>query len=155
MLNWIKNHKIFALITGLVLLIGLNIWIFGSNFIDQKNLLTESQLQEYNHQLSEIADQASKITSRQSSKPLSQQQLHQSLQPLQFQADQIILTLKTSNYPKTLSPNVDESLQLAEILSFTLHNYELQTQSALSSASVSQVFQQTSVNAANLAKQSE
>ena len=65
MITWTKQHKIFILVIVLFILVGLNAWVFGSNFIGQKQLLTANQLEQYNQQLSQLADQASKFANRQ------------------------------------------------------------------------------------------
>lgn len=147
----LTNHpKIVVLGLGLFVLIGLNVWLFGSNFITTKQLLTAEQIHQHNQQLSQIANQASQFTSRLSTKPLPSEQVASTLNPLQHQADEIVLRLQTAEYPKSLNDEVEQSLKLAQVLSFTLHNYQLQPSTALSSANISQVFHQASINAANL-----
>jgi hypothetical protein len=150
MTSWAKQHKILLLVIGLLVLVGLNAWIFGSNFINQKQLLSAKQLQQYNQQLSQLADQASKFAHRQSSKPLSSEQAADTLDPIQHSVDEVILRLQTASYPTTLNDQVEQSLKLAQVLSFTLHNYQLQPTTPLSSASTSQVFHQASMNALEL-----
>ncbi len=147
MITWVKQHKIVLLVLSLLVLIGLNSWLFGSNFIHQKQLLSEKQLQQYNQQLSQLADQASKFANRQSSKPLSQDRMADILDPIQHQVDEVILRLQTASYPTTLNDRVGQSLQLAQVLSFTLRNFQLQPTTPLQSASTAQVFHQASMNA--------
>ena len=149
-MNWIKRHKILILSASLIALLGVNIWLFGDNFITKNQLLTEAQLNEHNNTLSEIAQEASQIANRQSLKPLPDDSVIAVLDPLQHRADEIVLRLQTASYPVELDERVEQSLKLAQVLSFTLHNYELQPSTALSSANMSQVLHQTSVNAANL-----
>lgn len=149
-MNWIKRHKILILSASLIALLGVNIWLFGDNFITKNQLLTEAQLNEHNNTLSEIAQEASQIANRQSLKPLPDDSVIAVLDPLQHRADEIVLRLQTASYPVELDERVEQSLKLAQVLSFTLHNYELQPSTALSSANMSQVLHQTSLNAANL-----
>lgn len=150
MITWAKQHKIFILVFVLLILAGLNTFVFGSNFISQKQLITDEHIKEYNQNLSQLADQASKFTSRQASKPLAKEQVESNLDPIQHQVDEIILQLETSRYPKDLNTEVEQTLKLAQVLSFTLHNYQLQPNSSLNSASTSQVFHQASLNALEL-----
>ena len=150
MITWAKQHKIFILVIVLFILVGLNAWVFGANFIGQKQLLTAKQLEQYNQQLSQLADQASKFANRQATKPLPDDQATSTLDPLQHQVDEIVLRLQTASYPTNLDQQVEQSLKLAQVLSFTLHTYQLQPFTPLSSASTSQVFHQASVNALEL-----
>lgn len=150
MTTWAKQHKILLLAIVLFVLVGLNSWIFGSHFLNQKQLLTDKQLTQYNHDLSQLADKAAKFANRQSTKPLSQDQIVTVLSPTQHEVDEIILRLQTASYPSELNDEVEQTLKLAQVLSFTLHNYQLQPVTPLSSASTSQVFHQASMNALEL-----
>ena len=120
-MNWIKRHKILILSASLIALLGVNIWLFGDNFITKNQLLTEAQLNEHNNTLSEIAQEASQIANRQSLKPLPDDSVIAVLDPLQHRADEIVLRLQTASYPVELDDRVEQSLKLAQVLSFTLH----------------------------------
>ena len=152
MLQWTKNHKLITLGLGLTLIVLMiaNIWLFGSNFLLNSSLVSEEKLFEYNQTLSQTAEEASELASRNAEKPLTAEQVDQAIHPLLRQTDQIIAHLQTADYPTSLKAEVDATLELAEVLSFTLNSYKLKPTSELSSAHISQVFRQAAINAANL-----
>ena len=150
MLTWARQHAVWLLFAGLVILLSANAWLFVPRFVLQQQKLTGSNLQGEAQQIANVAnegaDWATAIASGKTDPGNSK------LAAIQQQADDIVVHLQHAPYEVSLNDKVQQYLQLAQVISFTLHDVKFSMSDSLKMSRTAQILRQAAQTAATLPK---
>jgi hypothetical protein len=140
------RHHAWLLFIGLMLLLLANTWLFLPRYVLDRQKMTADDLRGQMEQLQAVAQDGASVLSNLASDPSSTTAL-QSLEVVQQRADDIVVALQHAPYEVSLDDEVHERLELAQVVSFTLHDASFRTKDALTMSRTSQVLSKAAVSA--------
>lgn len=150
MITWGRQHAVWLLFTGLVLLLAANAWLFVPRYLLQQQKLTSPNLQSTAQAMAAIAnDGADWAAAIAAGKPDPN---NAKLMSIQQRADDIVVHLQHAPYEVSIDDKVQQYLQLAQVISFTLHDAKFSIADNLKMSRTSQILRQAAQTASTLPK---
>lgn len=153
MTTWRKHQKLYILSGFLLLLLIANLVLFVPRYVHQSRLLTPAELTADSRELEQIANDGSTLSQQISQHQLTSSQQQQKYDSLLRQLDNLVVRLQTAPHVLSLEDQTKQTLQLAQIISFTLRDLRVQPPGQtldLKAANTAQVLTQAANTAANL-----
>lgn len=149
-MSWIRQRAAWLLFIGLVALLIANAWLFLPRFVLQQQTLTAADLRSQAEQLRAVALDGAAITSSIASSKMNSQK-SSVLSKVQQRSDDIVVTLQHAPYEVPLNDKVQQCLELAQVVSFTLRDASFNTDDNLKMSRTSQILNKAATSAETLA----
>lgn len=153
MMNWRLHRKLIILVIALCVLLAANLVLFVPRFVHQSRLLTATELNQDSQQLRQIAQAGAILSQKISQHTISPTDQEQTFNHLLRQTDDLIVRLQTAPHVIPLEDQAKQTLELAQIISFTLRDLQVQPPSQtrdLKAANTAQVLDQAANTASTL-----
>jgi hypothetical protein len=151
MTRWILKHKTLVLFLALGIIAAGNLALFLPRYLHQSRLISQQELREHAVSLSQIADQGANISNAAAKGNKYDADERQRLATLVNDADSIVLRLQSARHVVPLENQTKETLQLAQIISFALHEVHFSPTDWHKSAKSAQVLRTAQATADGLA----
>ena len=148
---WVHRHHAWLLFIGLLVLLLANAWLFLPRYVLDQQKLTADDLRQQMTQLQAIAQDGANVTGKLAADPVSPE-ARQTLKDIQQRADDVVVELQHAPYEVTLNSQVQERLELAQIISFTLHDAGFNNDDSLKMSRTSQVLAKAASSADSLSR---
>jgi hypothetical protein len=142
---WRNHSKLIFLALALAIILVANLVIFVPRFIHQSRQLTSAELIQDKETLQSIARDGATLSQQINQHKISSIQQEKQFSKLLRQLDDMVVRLQTAPFVAPLEDRAKQTLQLAQIMSFTLRDLEVQPNSQtrdLKAASTAQVLNQ-------------
>lgn len=146
---WIKQHTIWLLLAGLVLILLANAWLFFPRYILGERKITSEDLSVQTAALHEVSRSGAELMNHMSQGEDHKDSLQQ-LADLQRRSDEIVVILQHQPYEVALEGDVKENLELAQLVSFTLRDAGFSGGDKLKMGVTSQVLAKAATSAQQL-----
>ena len=150
MSHWILRHKILLLLLAFMFIMLANLALFLPQYIHSEQQLTAAKLRQSDQDLGTIASQASTVAQDLAQQKIAPRISNSHLANLVDQANSLIVQFQSAPHLIPLDASVRQSLQLAQIISFTLRDLALQPGDQLKAATTSQILRQAATSAQTL-----
>jgi hypothetical protein len=139
------------LFIGLVALLAANAWLFLPRYVLNRQKLTAADLQSQVQLLQDVALDGAAVTGKISANGAGTKETTE-LAAVQQRSDDIVVTLQHAPYEVTLNDQVQQSLELAQVISFTLHDASFSINDNLQMSRTSQVLAKAATSAEALSQ---
>jgi hypothetical protein len=151
MKNWVRQHIPWILFAGLVILLIANARLFLPRFVLQKQKITVSDLHNQAREMVSVANDSADWATKVSNDEIKDASAsNKELAAYQLRADDVVVKLQHAPFEVSMRDKVQQYLQLAQVLSFTLHDLGFSLADHLRVSRTAQVLRQAGVSASTL-----
>ena len=136
----------------LIILVVANGWLFFPRFFLDQQLLTPQKLDVQMTELAEASSDASALLQQIHVQGVSEEERDQ-MEALQQRVDDVLVMLQHAPYEDSMKKDVEQAVELAEVVSFTVHDIEFDLDNRLKTAKTSQILSQAAGSARALTSQ--
>jgi hypothetical protein len=126
MAGLLQHKKILFLAFILLAVAVANLWLFVPRFLFHAQMMTEDELRTTQQSLVYVARESADFSSDLSKKRIDQSARDRKFTDLVRRTDDAVLSLQTTEHVTTIDEQVKDTLHLAQIISFTLRDLQIQ-----------------------------